>query len=240
MRDPYLYDDVDVLINLANIKESKKLREFEGSMAECAISSLYQSQPQKFDVELLQSIHRDIFGQVYDWAGEFRTIPIAKSEEVLGGDTVRYSMPGEIAKHLKEIFAQIRTVKRTGDNDEDVVFRLVRIIARIWHIHPFREGNTRTTVIFAVLWARYLGFDVDHALLKENAAYVRNALVWGSQGIYSKFEYLDTIFRDAILHIDDEVEPQTQTQGKYEKIGDYRVKDYKEQPHHYLDEDKKK
>ncbi|MBQ7050273.1 MAG: hypothetical protein IJN87_06545, partial [Firmicutes bacterium] len=63
-------------------------------------------------------------------------------------------------------------------------------------------------------------------------------LVWGSQGIYSKFEYLDTIFRDAILHIDDEVEPQKQVQGKYEKIGDYRVKDYQEQPHRYLEEKK--
>ena len=129
---------------------------------------------------------------------------------------------------------EIPKLKRTGTNDKDVVFRLVRIIAALWQTHPFREGNTRTVIVFAVLLAKHLGFEVDHELFKVNSSYVRNALVWGSQGIYSKYEYLERIFFDAILHEDNKTDrPVSGQDGKYEKIGDYKVKDYKEQPHIY-------
>ena len=129
---------------------------------------------------------------------------------------------------------EIPKLKRTGDNDKDIVFRLIRIIATIWQIHPFREGNTRSVVVFAVLLAKSLGFDVKHELFKKHSAYLRNALVWGSQGIYSKYEYLERIFFDAIIHEDYENTPVTPTnQSKYDVIGKYNVKDYKERPHEY-------
>lgn len=129
---------------------------------------------------------------------------------------------------------EIAKLKRTGDNDRDVVFRLVRIIAKIWQIHPFREGNTRTVIVFAVLLARHLGFEVEHTLFREHSAYVCNALVWGSQGIYSKYEYLERIFYDAILHeFSPAPEANSAQPDHYEKIGDYRVRDYRERPHEY-------
>ena len=76
---------------------------------------------------------------------------------------------------------------------------------------------------------------MDHEIFKDNASYVRNALVWGSQGIYSKYEYLERIFFDAILHEDDESDQEavSSEESKYEKIGDYKVKDYVERPHEY-------
>ena len=78
---------------------------------------------------------------------------------------------------------ELGKLKRNGSNDHDVVFRLVRLIAQIWQIHPFREGNTRSIIVFAVLFAQSLGFDVEHELFKEHANYVRNSLVWASQGL---------------------------------------------------------
>ena len=65
---------------------------------------------------------------------------------------------------------------------------------------------------------------------------IRNALVWGAQGIYSKYEYLETIFFDAILHEDvqDTEQKAGEKNGQYEKIGDYKVKDYTERPHEYV------
>lgn len=123
------------------------------------------------------------YGLVFDWAGEFRTIQMVKYEDVLGGDTVRYAYPKEIKKQLNETMKEIAKPKRTGDNDKDIVFKLVRIIASIWQTHPFREGNTRTVIVFAVLLAKSLGFEVEHELFKTNSAYVRNALVWASQGM---------------------------------------------------------
>lgn len=234
MRDPYLFDDVDVLKNRANIKDAQLLRKAEADITNLAMSAIYEREYEKFNIETLCDIHRSIFGQIFEWAGEFRTIQMVKYEEVLGGDTVRYAYPKDIKKELTTTMKEINKLKRNGNNDRDVVFRLVRIIAAIWQTHPFREGNTRTVIVFAVLLAKHLGFDVNHELFREHSSYVRNALVWGSQGIYSRFEYLENIFYDAILHEDDSsVTVSGDTSSKYEKIGDYKVKDYVERPHEY-------
>ncbi len=237
MRDPYLYDDVNVLKNLADIKDSELLRKAEADITGLAMAAIYDYKYDKFNTETLQDIHRNIFGQIFDWAGEFRTIQMVKYEDVLGGDTVRYAYPKEIKKQLNDTMKEIAKLKRTGDNDKDIVFKLVRIIASIWQTHPFREGNTRTVIVFAVLLAKSMGFEVEHELFKTNSAYVRNAFVWASQGIYSKYEYLERIFFDAILGEDNETNTPTETKAsKYDTIGEYKVKDYKERPHEYTEE----
>lgn len=237
MRDPYLYDDANVLKNFANIKNAERLRKAEADITGIAIAAVYNLKYDKFNTETLCDIHKNIFGQIYDWAGEFRTIQMVKYEDVLGGDTVRYAYPKEIKNQLNETTKEIARLKRTGDNDKDIVFKLVRIIASIWQTHPFREGNTRTVIVFAILLAKSLGFEVEHELFKTNSAYVRNALVWASQGIYSKYEYLERIFFDAILGEDTERNDNPETKsGKYDAIGDYKVKNYKERPHKYMED----
>jgi len=245
MRNPYLYDDVDVLKNRADIKDYDLLRKAEADITNLTMSVIYTRRYKVFNIETLCNIHRDMFGQIYEWAGEFRTIQMVKYEEVLGSDTVRYAEPMDIKKELDATMKEVKKLKREDGNERDVVFRIVRIIAAIWHTHPFREGNTRAVIVFAVLLAKHLGFEVDHDLFRENAAYVRNALVWGAQGIYSKYEYLENIFFDAILcghdesasvGVDsDEVENEDNRKSKYAKIGDYSIKDYVERPHEYKD-----
>lgn len=235
MRDPYLYDDVEILINLANIKDHDLLRRAEADITNLSMLAVYNQSYKVFDTKTLQDIHTNMFGQIYDWAGEFRTIQIAKYEDVLGGDTVRYTFPKQIKKELDAVMKEVKKLKRTDSNDKDIAFRLERIIATIWQIHPFREGNTRTCIVFAVLLAKHLGFEVNHELFKTHSAYVRNALVWASQGIYSKHEYLERIFADAILGDSlNEDDVSTSVAGNYESIGEYKVKDYVERPHEYV------
>lgn len=239
MRDPYLYDDVKVLRNLANIKDYDLLRMAEADITNLAMAGIYNRRYAQFNTETLLDIHLSIFGQIYDWAGTFRTIQMVKAEEVLGGDTVRYAYPKEIKKQLTAAMKELSKLKRNGENDRDVVFRLVRILAQIWQIHPFREGNTRSVIVFAVLYAKSLGFDVNHDLFRVHASYVRNALVWASQGIYSKYEYLERIFFDAILHESIPAEATNkQVEGNYERIEGYKVSEYKERPHEYCKEEK--
>ncbi len=234
MRDPYLYGDVDILQNLANIKDRKLLAKAEADITNLAMLAIYNHKYDKFDSKTLSDIHFTIFGQIYNWAGEFRTIQIIKYEDVLGGDTVIYAFPQEIKKQLNAVMKEIPKLKRNGENDKDIVFRLVRIIASIWQIHPFREGNTRSVIVFSVLLANSLGFDVKHELFKAHSAYVRNALVWAAQGIYSKYEYLEKIFFDAMLDNDINSDIQESKDSKYEMIGDYKVNDYVERPHEYV------
>lgn len=238
MRDPYLYSDADVLINLLGIKESSVLRQAEADITNLTMTGIYNQKYDKFNTETLQDIHATIFGQLYDWAGEFRTIQMIKAEDVLGGDTVRYTYPKEIKKELTAAMKEIGKLRRKNGNDKDIVFRLVRITARIWQIHPFREGNTRCVIVFSILLAKHLGFDVNHELFRENASYVRNSLVWASQGIYSKYEYLERIFFEAILHDSGKTEKNQASQQNYELIEGYHVKDYKEKPHQYYDKQK--
>lgn len=235
MRDPYLYDDVDILKNLANIKDCDLLSRAEADITNLSMLAVYNQFYKVFDTKTLQDIHLNIFGQIYDWAGEFRTIQIVKYEDVLGGDTVRYTFPKQIKKELDAVMKEVKKLKRTEKNDKDIIFRLERIIATIWQIHPFREGNTRTCIVFAVLLAKHLGFEVNHELFNTHSAYVRNALVWASQGIYSKHEYLERIFADAILGDSlNEDDVSATVAGNYESIGEYKIKDYVERPHEYV------
>lgn len=235
MRDPYLFDNVEVLKNRANIRDNELLRIAEADITNLAMTAIYGRKYEKFNADTLNDIHRIIFGQIYEWAGEYRTIMMTKSEDILGGDTVRYAYPKEIKKSLTEIMKEVGKLRRDGSNDRDIVFRLTRIVSSIWQIHPYREGNTRTVIVFSVLLAKHLGFDVNHELFKEHSAYVRNALVWASQGIYSEYKYIERIFFDAILHEENENTKNVseKSNSKYEKIGDYKVSDYVEKPHKY-------
>ena len=205
MCDPYLYDDVNVLKNLADIKNSELLRKAEADITGLAMAAIYDYKYDKFNTETLQDIHRNIFGQIFDWAGEFRTIQMVKYEDVLGGDTVRYAYPKEIKKQLNETMKEIAKLKRTGDNDKDIVFKLVRIIASIWQTHPFREGNTRTVAVFTIKYLKTMCFDVNNDFFEQNSKYFRDALVRANyqnikKGISYTKEFLNKFFENMLFH----------------------------------------
>ena len=235
-KDPYLYDDVPVLKNLSGIKNSDELKKVEGDLTRMSMAIAYAKDYEKFNTQTLCDIHRTIFGGLYEWAGEFRTIPIMKPEEVLGGDTVRYASPGEIKKQLDMASKEIAKLKPTMAR-KDLVFKIVRITGAIWQTHPFREGNTRSVVAFSVLLAAKLGVELNYDLFAKHAAYVRNALVWCTQGMYSIYDYLEQIYFDAADLLDDEPEQGVSKQKDYSVIEGYCVADYKEQPHTYAEDD---
>ncbi|WP_308588785.1 Fic family protein [uncultured Oscillibacter sp.] len=235
-RDPYLYEDVPILRNLAGIRDAEALRAAEGDLTKLTMGIVYAQTYERFNTQTLREIHRIIFGDLFEWAGVFRTIQMTKAEEVLGGDTVLYASPAEIKKELDAASKEIAKLRR-NTGPQDLLFRIVRITAAIWQTHPFREGNTRAVVAFSVLLAAKLGIELDYALFAKHAAYVRNALVWCTQGIYSKFEYLERIYYDAAGLLDADGSPDTAERGRdYSTIGTYQLKNYKEQPHLYADD----
>lgn len=76
-------------------------------------------------------------------------------------------------------------------------------MAELWKVHPFREGNTRTTITFCCDFADSRGFCIDRDLFKKNSIYFRKALVAASAkfsdlGDLSKPEYLIQIIKDGI------------------------------------------
>lgn len=234
-RDPYLYEDIPVLKNIPGVKDTEELKRTEGDITRMTMGIAYAQNYTKFNTDTLCQLHHTIFGSIYDWAGTFRTISMYKPEDVLGGDSVRYAHPNEIKKQLDAASKEISKLKYTEDS-KTLMFKIVRITASIWHTHPFREGNTRAVVAFSVLLAAKYGIQMDYQLFAQHASYVRNALVWCTQGIYSKFEYLERIYFDAAGLLDDVTEQDVSTNNHYSMLGDYRISDYKEQPHIYADD----
>ena len=75
-------------------------------------------------------------------------------------------------------------------------------MADLWKVHPFREGNTRTTVTFICQFAESKGLPLDRELFEQNAAYLRSALVAATaifrDGDFRKFDYLIRIVKDSL------------------------------------------
>ena len=81
---------------------------------------------------------------------------------------------------------------------------IAEFISGIWQIHPFREGNTRTTAVFAIKYLRSKGFMADNELFKTNAEYFRNALVRANYenvntGVSRTMDYLHRFFGNLLL-----------------------------------------
>lgn len=200
IRDNYLYDDIPVLKNILDIKDEELLNKAESDITYIKLLDIDDKICGSiFNYDRLKAIHKYIFGDIYEWAGKERNIPMVKGERVLGGDTVRYSIPGCIENDANKVIEDINSVKWNELNIEETADKFSVLIARLWQVHPFREGNTRTVVTFATQFAEYNGFKMNKALLRENADYVRDALVKASDGPYSEYKYLIKIIKDAIL-----------------------------------------
>lgn len=200
MKDYYLYDDVPVLKNKLGIKDEELLNKAESDITYIKLLDVDDKIcGNKFDYNRLKAIHKYIFGDIYEWAGKEKVIPMVKGERVLGGDTVRYSIPGCIENDAGTAIENINAVKWNELTIEETAEKFSKLIANLWQVHPFREGNTRTVMTFATQFAESHGFKMNKVLLKENADYVRDALVKASDGPYSEYQYLIRIIKDAIL-----------------------------------------
>lgn len=85
-----------------------------------------------------------------------------------------------------------------------LVSHIVKFVSGLWQIHPFGEGNTRTTAVFTILYLRSMGFDVTNDLFANHSWYFRNALVRANyqnvqKGIMRTSEYLELFFRNLLL-----------------------------------------
>jgi fido (protein-threonine AMPylation protein) len=88
---------------------------------------------------------------------------------------------------------------------DGIIRHLAVFIAQLWQIHPFEEGNTRTTAVFFIRYLRFLGFDTTNGIFAENAWYFRNALVRANysnlvKGIHETTEYLELFLRNLLLN----------------------------------------
>jgi fido (protein-threonine AMPylation protein) len=151
------------------------------------------------------AIHRKLFQGIYKYAGMIRDYNITKKEWVLDGATVMYGSASELSATLEYDFSQERNFSYKGLSMDEIIQHLAVFVSRLWQIHIFGEGNTRTTAVFFIKYLRTLGFSATNDIFAENAWYFRNALVRANytdlkQGIHETTEYLEVFLRNLILN----------------------------------------
>ena len=150
------------------------------------------------------AIHRKLFQGIYKQAGKIRDYNITKKEWVLDGATVMYGSASELRDTLEYDFSQEKDFSYKGLSMDEIIHHLAVFISRLWQIHIFGEGNTRTTAVFFIKYLRTLGFSATNDIFAENAWYFRNALVRANytnlqKGIYETTEYLEAFLRNLLL-----------------------------------------
>ena len=156
------------------------------------------------------SIHKRLFTGIYPHAGKIRDYNITKKEWVLDGETVLYGSAAELRETLNYDFFQERNYSYKGLSIDEVIHHLALFVSRLWQIHIFSEGNTRTTAVFFIKYLRTLGFDATNDIFAEHAWYFRNALVRANyndlkNGIYETTEFLELFLRNLLLGEENEL-----------------------------------
>lgn len=157
-----------------------------------------------FSLAGLVATHRRLFDGVFEFAGQIRDYNITKSEWVLRGDTVLYVSAPDIRAAIEHDLERERIFDYTDLDTLQIVTHVARFASDLWQIHPFGEGNTRTTAVFIIKYLRSLGFNVENDAFANNAWYFRNALVRANyqdikKGIKSEPKFLELFFLNLLM-----------------------------------------
>ena len=199
----------------------------EADIVSVRIAKLLGEKTFQFSPVEWQNIHRKLFEGVFKHAGKIRDYNITKKEWVLKGDTVMYASFDSIRDTLDYDFSQEKNFSYEGLTLEESVRHIARFTSGIWQIHPFCEGNTRSTAVFIIKYLKTFGFNVSNETFAENSWYFRNALVranynnWQSD-IHATTEFLEMFFENLLMnaghelknrymHIDYDAESATQS-----------------------------
>ncbi len=164
--DPYILEN-GVLRNKLGITDYDELRKVERELLKEKILSAEFVQSRKIDISLLKAIHKYIFGDLFVWAGEFRTITLSKAEEFfIPGLSIEYAYPAEIEKKLRKEISSLNAVRWSKLSVDEIAAELAIRFARIWQIHPFRDGNTRAILGFLK------AFSLEHEFTMDTSVFI--------------------------------------------------------------------
>ena len=201
------YNEVESL--LKTYYETQKLTEVqtqnekECDLVSLRIAQLLEDRSFGFSPITLKNIHKYLFRDIYDFAGSYREYNITKSEEILNGDTVKYVNYEDLESYLEYDFKEEKEFDYSRLNQNELIEHIAKFTSTIWQVHPFGEGNTRTTAVFIEKYLNNMGFEVNNKMFKKYSVYFRNALVrsnYGNipKGIYPTFAYLILFFENLL------------------------------------------
>lgn len=176
----------------------------EADKVSSRIAQILSEKSFNFSPSYLIALHGRLFAGIFKFAGKIRDYDISKKEWVLDGDSVMYGAAFELKAALDYDFEQERHFSYKNLTLKETVKHITFFVSRLWQIHAFGEGNTRTTAVFTIKYLRSLGFNADNELFAENSWYFRNALVRANynnlqKGIHENPEFLEKFFWNLLL-----------------------------------------
>ena len=182
----------------------------EADRVAARITQILSEKTFQFSPAEYRMIHKRLFFGIYDHAGMPRTYNITKKEWVLHGKSVFYASTDSINATLEYDFGQEKQFSYKGLSLQESVRHLAKFTSDIWQIHPFCEGNTRTTAVFIVKYLKTFGFHINNDAFAEHSWYFRNALVRANyndltRGIHATTEYLEHFFGNLLLGLEYEL-----------------------------------
>ena len=177
----------------------------EADKVSVRIASILSEKSFSFSPSEYIGIHKKLFSGIYKYAGKIRDYNITKKEWVLDGDTVLYGNAADLRETLEYDFSEEKKFSYKGLTIDEIIAHLAFFISRLWQIHIFGEGNTRTTAVFFIKYLRSLGYEAENTIFAENAWYFRNALVRANytnlkKGIHETTVYLEAFIRNLLLN----------------------------------------
>lgn len=157
----YCYPKSHVLKNKLGITDAEQLRTAEREITSLRIANARINPIEgNFDFDHLKRLHKYIFGDIYDWAGEIRWVNISKGNQ--------FCLCEYINANAEKVFTKLADEKLLTDMGENTIsLRLAYYLGEINVIHPFREGNGRTQRLFFELLAENAGYNVDFSQVSE-------------------------------------------------------------------------
>lgn len=202
------FEEADVLLQIyyeENPSRDELDRTEEADKVSARIAALLSERAFSFTPNEYISIHRKLFTGIYSHAGRIRDYNITKREWVLSGATVLYGSATELMATLDYDFSEEKKFSYKNLTMDEIIHHLAVFVSRLWQIHVFGEGNTRTTAVFFIKYLRTLGFDMTNDIFAENAWYFRNSLVRANyndlkNGVHETTEYLELFLRNLLLN----------------------------------------
>lgn len=195
---------IDSYYELKTDRSGNDERTEEADKVSSRIAQILSEKSFNFSPSYLIALHGRLFAGIFKFAGKIRDYDISKKEWVLDGDSVMYGAAFELKAALDYDFEQERHFSYKNLTLEETVKHMTFFVSRLWQIHAFGEGNTRTTAVFMIKYLRSLGFNADNRIFAENSWYFRNALVRANynnlqKGIHENPEFLEKFFRNLLL-----------------------------------------
>lgn len=180
------------------VSDSRKQEENENSeeadKVAVRITELLSEKAFNFNIFELINIHSRLFKGIYKEAGKIRDYNFTKKEWILNDDTVIYSSYETIRETLEYDLKEELNFSYKDLSLEESIKHIARFTSNIWQVHPFCEGNTRTTAVFIIKYLRTFGFNINDDVFAENSWYFRNSLVRANYKNFEKNVFEDTSY----------------------------------------------